>query len=91
MYHNTELCNIFWEKMKKNSKRENWVVVMTVYFKNKTGRIDIQVKIRSYSIFGQMNPNIILVFAFVYSIVNFRIDRYRKCVNAGNTEAMIAN
>ena len=35
-----------------------------------------------------MNPNIVLVFSYVYCVSNLRIARYRKFDKAGNTEMM---
>ena len=45
----------------------------------------------SFNNFGLLNPNILLVFAYVYSVANFRVARYGNLGtddNSGNTEAM---
>ena len=60
------------------SKWENLVVDITVNFENKTFRIDTLAKISLFSNVGLLNPNILLVFASVYSVANFRVARYRK-------------
>ena len=37
------------------------------------------------------NLNIVLVFAYIYNVANFRVARYRKFGNPGNTKAMTKN
>ena len=76
------------------SKRQNRVVGITVNFENMTFRIDTIAKISLYSNFGLLNLNILLVFAYVDSVANFRVARYRKLGsdgNPGHTEAMSKN
>ena len=42
-------------------------------------------KIRLYGNLGPLNPNILLVIAYIYNIPNFRIASYSKFGNGGNT------